>query len=348
MSRMRLPLTLLALSVLVASLVGFTSSRHRATAPAAATAAAAARSSTAAGAAAAALQNDFVSVYKRVSPSVVQIQTNEGLGSGIVFDRKGNIVTNAHVVGAANTFTVTTSTGKQLKGTLVGTFPADDLAVIRVPSAANLRPAAFADSANVRVGDIAMAIGNPLGLRSSVTQGIVSSLSRTPSEGGAVTLRNAIQTSAPINPGNSGGALADIRGRVIGIPTLAAADSELGGAAAGIGFAIPSNVVKDIAGQIVRNGKVTNSGRAFLGITIGDTGNGVYVNSVSAGGPAAKAGMVSGDVIVAVSGTRTPTSSDLGTVLAKHRPGQAVDVKVQRQDGSAKTFSVRLGEYPGS
>src|SRR3954467_3814068 len=235
----------LALSVLVAALVGFTSNRHNATAPAAVATGSSAQTSGAGGTSAATLQNDFVRVFKRVSPSVVQIQTNEGLGSGIVFDRKGDIVTNAHVVGNANTFTVTAWNGNQLKGNLIGTFPADDLAVIRVPGSANLRPAVFANSARVRVGDIAMAIGNPLGLRSSVTQGIVSSLSRTPSEGGGVTLRNAIQTSAPINPGNSGGALADIRGRVIGIPTLAAADSELGGAAAGIGFAIPSNVVKD-------------------------------------------------------------------------------------------------------
>jgi S1-C subfamily serine protease len=345
---MRLPITLLALSILVAALVGFTSSHHQATAPTAAAANGAAQTSLAAGTNAAALQNDFVSVFKRVSPSVVQIQTNEGLGSGIVFDRKGDIVTNAHVVGNASTFTVTAWNGKQLKGTLVGKFDADDLAVIRVPGSANLRPAAFANSAKVRVGDIAMAIGNPLGLRSSVTQGIVSSLSRTPSEGGAVTLRNAIQTSAPINPGNSGGALADIHGRVIGIPTLAAVDQELGGAASGIGFAIPSNVVKDIAGQIVRNGKVTSSGRAYLGITIGDTGNGVYVGSVRAGSPAAKAGMVQGDVIVAVNGTPTPSSSELGTVLAQHRPGQTVNVKVARQNGSSKTLAVKLGEFPGS
>jgi len=135
---------------------------------------------------------------------------------------------------------------------------------------------------------------------------------------------------------------------VSGTPPLAAADSELGGAAAGIGFAIPSNVVKDIAGQIVRNGKVTSSGRAYLGITIGDTGNGVYVGSVNSGSPAAKAGMVTGDVIVAVNGTPTPTSSELGTVLALHKPGQTVKVKVARQNGSSKTLDVKLGEFPGT
>jgi S1-C subfamily serine protease len=348
MSRIRLPLALLALSVLVASLVGFTSTRRAASAPAATRTPAAAQAPAAGGSVAAALQNDFRRVFNRVSPSVVQIQTSEGLGSGIVFDRKGNIVTNAHVVSGATTFTVTTASGKQLRGTLVGTFTPDDLAVIRVPASAKLRPAAFANSSNVRVGDIAMAIGNPLGLRSSVTQGIVSSLSRTPSEGNGATLRNAIQTSAPINPGNSGGALADIQGRVIGIPTLAATDAELGGAAAGIGFAVPSNVVKQIAAQIVKNGKVVNSGRAFLGVTIGDTGNGVYIGSVSPGSPAAKAGIVAGDVIVAVAGTATPTSDELGTVLARPRPGQTVKVRIARQNGTTRTVEVKLGEFPAS
>ena len=190
--------------------------------------------------------------------------------------------------------------------------------MIKVSSSAGLRPAAFADSSKLRVGDIAMAIGNPLGLSSSVTQGIVSALGRSSSEGGGVTLPNTIQTSAPINPGNSGGALADIQGRVIGVPTLAASDPQLGGAAAGIGFAIPSNTVKDIAGQIVRNGKVVNSHRAYLGINIGDTGNGVYVGSVTSGSPAAKAGIKTGDVIVAVAG-----QADADLRRARHRARRA-------------------------
>jgi putative serine protease PepD len=160
-------------------------------------------------------------------------------------------------------------------------------------------------------------------------------------------LRNAIQTSAPINPGNSGGALADVRGRVIGIPTLAAVDAQLGGAAAGIGFAIPSNTVRDIAGQIVRNGKVVNSRRAYLGVEIGDTGNGVYVGTVTAGGPAAKAGLVPGDVILAVAGKPTLSSDELGSVLATLRPGQTVKVRIARQNGTTATLDVELGEYPG-
>jgi len=297
-------------------------------------------------ASAAALQQAFVNVFKRVSPSVVQITTSEGLGSGIVFDAKGNIVTNNHVVGTAKAFTVTTSAGKRLKGKLVGTFAPDDLAVIKV-SGSGLAPATFADSSKLRVGDIAMAIGNPLGLSSSVTEGIVSALNRQAPEGNGVVLPNAIQTSAPINPGNSGGALVDISGRVIGIPTLAAADPQIGGAAAGIGFAIPSNVVTNIAGQIVKHGHVVNSHRAYLGITIGDTGGeGVYVGSVTPGGPAAQAGIKTGDVITAVNGVPTPTPDELGTVLAGLKPGQTVNVKLTHQNGTTRTVTVALGQFP--
>ena len=298
-------------------------------------------------ASAATLQQTFVNVFKRVSPSVVQITTSEGLGSGIVFDRNGNIVTNNHVVGTSKTFTVTTSTGKRLKGTLVGGFAPDDLAVIKVPGS-GLHPATFADSSRLRVGDITMAIGNPLGLSSSVTDGIVSALNRQAPEGNGVVLPNAIQTSAPINPGNSGGALVDISGRVIGIPTLAPADPQMGGAAAGIGFAIPSNVVTDIAGQIIEYGHVVNSHRAYLGISIGDTGGeGVYVGSVTPGGPAAKAGIKAGDVITAVNGVPTPTPDELGTVLAGLKPGQTVKVKLTHQSGTTSTVTVTLGQYPG-
>jgi putative serine protease PepD len=321
-------------------LVGFTSERRSSNSTGAA-------SADLASPVAAKLEAEFVRVYRRVAPSVVQIETPEGLGSGIVFDRSGHIVTNAHVVGDAKRFTVTTSKGRRLSGTLVGSFPPDDLAVIKVPASARLPAATFADSSKLRVGDIAMAIGNPLGLSSSVTQGIVSFIGRAASAGGGVTLPNTIQTSAAINPGNSGGALADIHGRVIGIPTLAASDPNFGGAAAGIGFAIPSNRVRDIAGQLVRNGKVVNSHRAYLGITIGDTGNGVYVAGVEPGGPAAKAGIREGDVIVAVAGRPTPTSSELGTVLASLEPGQTVKVRIVRQNGSTTTVEVELGEYPG-
>jgi len=325
---------ILALSAAVALVVGFASGR-------------ATTSTQAANSTGAQLQNAVVGVFRTVSPSVVQIQTAEGLGSGIVFDDKGDIVTNYHVVGTSTTFTVTTSTGKQFKGTLVGTFSADDLAVIKI-SGAHLKPASFADSSKLRVGDIAMAIGNPLGLQSSVTEGIVSALGRDEPEGNGTVLQNTIQTSAAINPGNSGGALVNIGGSVIGIPTLAASDPQLGGAASGIGFAIPSDTVTSIASQIIKFGHVVNSGRPYLGIRIGDTGNGVYVGTVTAGGPAAKAGLKVGDVITAIDGKPTPGSDQLGTIIASHKPGQTVTLKVTHQNGTSDEIKVTLGQYPGT
>ncbi len=337
MTRFRTPIAILALAVAVAVGAGF------------ATSSSSTAQSTASLSVGGALQDAFVNVYKNVSPSVVQIKTSEGLGSGIVLDSKGDIVTNDHVVGTSTSFTVSTSTGKQLSGKLVGTFAPDDLAVIKVSNGSGLKPATFANSDGVRVGDIAMAIGNPLGLSSSVTEGIVSGLNRQEPEGGNVVLQSAIQTSAPINPGNSGGALVDIQGRVIGIPTLAAEDPQLGGAAAGIGFAIPSNVVKSIAGQLVASGKVTSSGRAYLGVETAETGagNGAYVGQVLTGTGAAKAGLVAGDLITSVNGSPVTDSSDLSTVLAGLKPGQTVSIKITKQSGASTTVSVTLGQFPG-
>jgi S1-C subfamily serine protease len=294
-----------------------------------------------------ALQGSFVNVVHSVSPSVVQIEDQTGLGSGIVFDSSGDIVTNNHVVSGATSFTVTTSTGKRYPAKLVGAFPPDDIAVIRT-AGAGLKPATFADSSTLQVGDLTMAIGNPLGLQSSVTDGIVSAFRQAMQESNNVTLPSVIQTSAAINPGNSGGALVDIEGRVIGIPTLAATDPQLGGSAPGIGFALPSNLVKDIAGQIVTHGKVVDSHRAYLGASTGDAANGVLVGSVTAGGPAAKAGIHAGDLIVSVNGKPTSTTALLSGVLAELRPGQSVPVAVTSQNATKTTLQVTLGTYPGS
>jgi putative serine protease PepD len=197
------------------------------------------------------LQQQFVHVVQAVSPAVVEVRTADGLGSGIVFDRRGDIVTNAHVVGGSDRFVVTLMGGNQHPATLVGADRTHDLAVLRLIGA-RPAPATFADSGNLQVGDLVLAIGNPLGLRSSVTQGIVSSLGRAVEEGDGVTLAPVIQTSAAINPGNSGGALVDLSGRVIGIPTLAATDPEFGNAQApGIGFAIPSNTLERVANGLI-------------------------------------------------------------------------------------------------
>jgi putative serine protease PepD len=197
------------------------------------------------------LQQRFVRVVQTVSPQVVQIQGSRGLGSGVVFDARGDVVTNAHVVQGERQLVVTLSGGAHHPAAVVGADPAHDLAVVRL-SGATPAPATFADSPSPQVGDLVLAIGNPLGLRSSVTQGIVSSLNRSVSEGNGVTLSPVIQTSAAINPGNSGGALVDLTGKVIGIPTLAALDPQLGGGQApGIGFAIPSSTVRQVASRLI-------------------------------------------------------------------------------------------------
>ncbi len=293
-------------------------------------------------------QNAITAVVRLLSPSVVQIQSPQGLGSGVVFDSGGDIVTNNHVVGSGSgPFTVTAGS-HTYHASLVGRFAPDDLAVIRV-AGAHLTPAAFADSSALAVGDITIAIGNPLGLRSSVTDGIVSAFRQGVSEGNGIALPLMIQTSAPINPGNSGGALADLQGRVVGIPTLAATDPELGGGTApGIGFAIPSNLVKDIASQIIRHGHVVNSHRAYLGVEIGDTnGAGVYVQSVTRGGPAAKAGLASGDVIVSVNGRPTPTVDVLTSVVSELKPGTTVSLGVVTRTGSHERVRLTLGTFPG-
>lgn len=303
------------------------------------------------------LQSDYQNVIENVLPSVVQIETEGGLGSGVFYDDNGHIVTNAHVVGDGKTFRVTVATGEQpLTARLVASYPEQDLAVVKLDGIpAGLRPATFGDSRAVEVGQIVLAMGSPLGLSSSVTQGIVSAVGRTVSEsqqagGTTVTIANMVQTSAPINPGNSGGALVNLDSEVIGIPTLAARDPGLDdGAAPGIGFAIPASTVKSIADQLIKDGRVTESGRAALGITartVLDENHeplGVAVVDVRAGGAADKAGLQSGDIITKVDDADTRTIMSLAEVLASHRPGERVPVTYLRE-GRAAEAEVTLGE----
>jgi S1-C subfamily serine protease len=327
-------------------------------APAAASGPAAVREPTPARAAGPATQS-YAPVVRQVVPSVVLIRTASGLGSGVILDDKGHIVTNAHVTGTATRFEVQLAGDPAPRSArLVGSYGPDDLAVIRADDARGLTPARFADSSQVKVGDVVLAVGNPLGLTSSVTDGIVSATGRavtepaTPQSPGA-TLPGAIQTSAPINPGNSGGALVNLSGQVIGIPTLAAASPASGAPAPGIGFAIPSNVVRDIAGQIIANGRVTDSHRAAIGAqiaTIADVAgqpDGAGIVAVTPAGPADRAGLRAGDVIRSVGGAPTPTAEALSQALATMRPGQAVKVGIIR-DQQPHTVQVTLGQLPGS
>ncbi|WP_438294253.1 S1C family serine protease [Streptomyces sp. HUAS TT7] len=303
------------------------------------------------------LQSDYQRVIKDVLPSVVQIEASNSLGSGIVYDNQGHIVTNAHVVGDEKSFKVTTSgSSSAVTARLVAAYPEQDLAVIGLDSVpSGLKAAKFGDSAKVEMGQIVLAMGSPLGLSSSVTQGIVSATGRTVSEGQGgggtgATIANMVQTSAAINPGNSGGALVNLDSEVIGIPTLAATDPDMGGSAApGIGFAIPVSMVRTVADQIIKSGKVTDSGRAALGITgrtVVDAGYrpaGVAIVQVAADGAAARADLKPGDIIVKLDDTGITTITSLTEALAADKPGQKVRVTYTR-DGTNKTAEVTLGE----
>ncbi|MEU3609269.1 trypsin-like peptidase domain-containing protein [Streptomyces sp. NPDC035033] len=303
------------------------------------------------------LQDDYQTVIRNVLPSVVQIDASQSLGSGVVYDERGHIVTNAHVVGREKTFKVTAATGGQaVAARLVSSYPEQDLAVIRLESVPDgLKPARFGDSAAVEMGQIVLAMGSPLGLSGSVTQGIVSATGRTVSEGRTgggtgATIGNMVQTSAAINPGNSGGALVDLDSEVIGIPTLAATDPELGGSAApGIGFAIPASMVRTVADQIIKDGKVTDSGRAALDITgrtvLDDEYEpaGVAVVEAEAGGAAADAGLRAGDVITRLADDDITTITSLAESLAGRAPGDRVTVTYVRGAETRKA-EVTLGE----
>jgi S1-C subfamily serine protease len=312
---------------------------------------------TAAPTSAPALQNDYARTVDAVLPSVVSITAGASLGSGVVYDSKGDILTNAHVVGTEQKFAVTLATDPAvLDATLIGSFPVGDLAVIRltVPPP-NLKPALFAKTPAPGIGTIVLAMGNPLGLASSVTDGIISALGRTvvePPSGQApqgLRIPDMVQTSAAINPGNSGGALVSLANQVVGINTLVAVDPGTGGAPAnGIGFAIPAARAVQIADQLINNGQVVNSGLASLGVTTrsvvttaGDPA-GAGVVAAAGGGPADKAGVRTGDVITRLAGQSVGSSESLSAVLTGLKPGQQVGIGFQR-DGQSLTATVTLG-----
>ena len=300
-------------------------------------------------------------VINKVRPEVVLITISTpqgtGLGSGVIIDNRGYIVTNNHVVSGARTAQVTLYDGTKAVAQISGTDPADDLAVIKItPPAKGIAVATLGDSSKLAVGEDVLAIGNPLGITQTVTNGIVSALERNVSEGqGGATLPGAIQTDAPINPGNSGGALVDLQGNIVGIPTLTAIDPEFNAPANGVGFAIPSNRVKLIAPQIIQTGKVAHTGRAAMNISVQDVdptlaqannlpvSQGVQIVSVQSGGAADRAGLQAGDIIVQVDNTQVVDTSTLSDALLSKDPGNSVSVHVYR--GSQQlTVNVTLGE----
>src|SRR5947209_7187177 len=300
-------------------------------------------------------------VIAKVRPAVVEVNvtTQQGgaIGSGVIIDGRGYIVTNNHVVNGAQSMTVTLYDGTNLPAQLVGTDPADDLAVVKItPPSKGLTVAAIGDSSKLVVGQDVMAIGNPLGITQTVTHGIISALGRNVSEGqGGATIPNAIQTDAAINPGNSGGALVDMQGNLVGIPTLTAIDPEFNTPANGVGFAIPSNRVNFVATQIIQTGKVTHTGRAVLGVRVAtvdatlaaqdnlSVDHGVLIVSVVQNGAADQAHLQAGDVIVKVDDKQVTDTSSLGDALISKSPGDTVSVQIYRGN-QQMTVSVKLGE----
>jgi putative serine protease PepD len=268
-----------------------------------------------------------------------QGSTQAAEGTGFVYDTKGDIVTNDHVVAGASSVTVKFSDGSTTKATIVGTDPDTDLAVIHVDlPESKLVPLTLGDSSKVAVGDGVVAIGNPFGLDDTVTSGIVSAINREITSPDNAPIEGAIQTDAAINHGNSGGPLLNLNAQVIGITSQIQSDS---GGNDGIGFAVPSNTVRTIASELIANGKAQH---ALLGVQIktASNGNGVAVATVQAGSAAADAGVKAGDVITGVNGTTITTADQLRAIIDSHQPGDKLTLTVLR-GGSSKTLSATLG-----
>ncbi|MDT4942329.1 MAG: hypothetical protein QOJ34_2418 [Pseudonocardiales bacterium] len=297
-------------------------------------------------------------VARRVGPTVVSIaiQTPGALaiGSGFVIDTDGDILTNNHVVAPAveaanSSIVVTFSNEATARAQIVGRDPTSDLAVIKV-SNEELTVAQLGDSDKIAVGDAVIAIGSPLGLQGTVTSGIISALDRpvrVAADDGTTSYLNAIQTDAPINHGNSGGPLVNAAGAVVGINSAAAVDPTAGGGttANGIGYAIPINYARDIALQLIHTGKAVHATFGATGATVlAGLEVGGYVKQVSPGGPADRAGLRPGDVIVVADGKVVQSFDQLTVIVEQHRPGDRISVTYYPKDSSQKvTTTVTLG-----
>jgi putative serine protease PepD len=271
-------------------------------------------------------------------------------GSGIVVRSDGYILTNNHVVSAAaggGTVRVTFSDGRTVAAKIVGQDATSDLAVVKATGAGDLKAATFADSDKLEVGQTVLAVGAPLGLSNTVTEGIVSTLNRPVATGesgaGPQAVLDAIQTDAAINPGNSGGALVDLAGNVVGVNSAIATTGSSGGSQSGnigVGFAIPSNDAAAVADQLIATGHAAHS---QLGIGVGDAGTpGATVRAVTAGGPAERAGLRVGDVVTTVADRRVTDANSLIVAVRAHAPGSVVTVTYTR-GGTQSTAQVTLG-----
>lgn len=299
------------------------------------------------------------SVVEQCANSVVEIQTesvtngsnpfqqyvSSGAGSGVILTQDGYIVTNHHVIEDANSITVRTRSGDEYNASLVGSDEQSDLAVLKI-DATGLTPAVLGDSTTLEVGDLAIAIGNPLGeLGGSVTSGIISALDREMTiDGQTMTL---LQTDAAVNPGNSGGGLFNANGDLIGIVNAKSSGENV----EGIGFAIPISTATDIIDELIANGEVTS--RPTLGVSLynvedemtasqlGVDSTGVYIVQIVDGGAADNAGLRSGDRIVSVDGSEVSSASDVRAALNKHKIGESISITVER-NGQTQDFDVAL------
>ena len=314
-------------------------------------------------------------IYRTAGPGVVDITTSstqstggvfgfgqsqqtQGEGAGVVFDKKGDILTDEHVVSGASKITVTFPNQVKASATVVGSDTGADLAVIRVQGVptSQLHPVTMGDSNAVQVGDSVVAIGSPFGLPNTVTAGIVSAVGRTINAPNQFTIPNAIQTDAPINPGNSGGPLLNAAGQVIGLNDQIETSNTNGqgeGSSSGVGFATPSNSDARIAREIIATGQAHN---AYVGVSLDQTVSGgaaIAKNSTSgsapivAGGPAAKAGLQAGDVITAVNGTAVASVNQFVATIANYAPGDTVTLTVNR-NGHTKSIKLTLGAQPAN
>ena len=322
-------------------------------------------------AAAAAGAKTVAQIYREAAPGVVRVTQAQGQGSGFVIDSEGHILTNAHVVDGAGPVFVSFSNEDRVQATIVGKDDSTDTALLKVTESADaLRPLALGTSTSVDVGDPVVAIGNPFGLDRTITSGIVSAVARQIKAPNGFPINNALQTDAAINHGNSGGPLLNMQGQVIGINSQIA-DSGID-ANVGVGFAIPIDMVKQIASDLQKNGKVTH---AWLGValspidpTLADevqlaADKGAMVQTVQPGSPAATAGLkastdqkviggetyaIGGDIITAVDGKPVESITELQSAIQEHRAGDVVKLTVARAGGQTTDLPVTLGAQPVS
>jgi putative serine protease PepD len=309
-------------------------------------------------------------IYRSASPGVVDIivtaqsqspgfgffggggsgsQTTEGEGAGVVYNTKGDILTDEHVVANETSVRVNFQNGHSYPATVVGTDPSTDVAVIHVNApASELHPIAFANSSNAQVGDPVVAIGSPFSLPETTTQGIVSQTGRSITAPNNYTIPNAIQTDAAINPGNSGGPLLDASAHVLGLNDQIETNNTTAGgqgSSSGVGFAIPSNTVAQIANQIIGGHKVQH---AYVGVQLsGASSGGARIAQVQPGTPGAAAGLKANDLITAVDGRTVRSTDDFIAVINNYQPGQSVALTIQRA-GKTLTIKVKLGVRPAS